>query len=85
MGMISVGRDNWRDLSVEVGITAVRTEEFVMIRQLLEMFKDFLILAEVCFSFFFFPLLRVPNGVFRLSRWLLAPTAQLLFQLPLIP
>ncbi|RPB01463.1 hypothetical protein L873DRAFT_658642 [Choiromyces venosus 120613-1] len=42
-----VGRDNWRDLSVEVGITAVRTEEFVMIRQLLEMFKDFQILAEV--------------------------------------
>ncbi|KAG0128489.1 hypothetical protein HOY82DRAFT_580063 [Tuber indicum] len=42
-----VGRDNWRDLSVEVGITAVRTEEFVMIRQLLEIFKDFLILAEV--------------------------------------
>ena len=83
MGMISVGRDNWRDLSVEVGITAVRTEEFAMIRQLLEMFKDFLILAEVCFSFF--PLLRVPNGVFRLSRWLLAPTAQLLFHLPLIP
>lgn len=53
MGMISVGRDNWRDLSVEVGITAVRTEEFVMIRQLLEMFKDFLILAEVCVSLFF--------------------------------
>ncbi|PWW72922.1 hypothetical protein C7212DRAFT_359992 [Tuber magnatum] len=42
-----VGRDNWRDLSVEVGITAVRTEEFVMMRQLLEMFKDFHILAEV--------------------------------------
>jgi len=50
VGLISVGRDNWRDLSVEVGITAVRAEEFVMIRQLLEIFKDFLILAEVCFS-----------------------------------
>jgi len=64
VGLVSVGRDNWRDLSVEVGITAIRTEEFVMIRQLLEIFKDFLILSEVCFSPF--PPARVPNGVFRL-------------------
>jgi len=38
VGLISVGRDNWRDLSVEVGITAIRAEEFVMIRQLLKIF-----------------------------------------------
>lgn len=42
-----VGRDNWRDLSVEVGITAVTTNQFILLRQLLEQFCDMGVLVEV--------------------------------------
>lgn len=42
-----VGRDNWRDLSVEVGITAVTTGQFVLLRGLLEMFQDMAVLVDV--------------------------------------
>lgn len=42
-----VGRDNWRDLSVEVGITAVTTNQFILLRQLLEQFRDLSVLVEV--------------------------------------
>lgn len=42
-----VGRDNWRDLSVEVGITAVSTTQFVLLRGLLELFQDMAVLVDV--------------------------------------
>lgn len=42
-----VGRDNWRDLSVEVGITAVTTGQFVAMRRLLEVWREIGVLADV--------------------------------------
>lgn len=43
----SVGPSNWRDLTVEVGITAITLQQFLLVRKILEEFEDFGILADV--------------------------------------
>ena len=42
-----VGPSNWRDLTVEVGITAITLQQFLLVRKLLEEFEDYGILADV--------------------------------------
>jgi mediator of RNA polymerase II transcription subunit 12, fungi type len=42
-----VGPNNWRDLTIEVGISAITAEQFSIIRHILEDFEDFSILADV--------------------------------------
>ncbi|KAL7269262.1 RNA polymerase II mediator complex subunit [Rhizina undulata] len=42
-----VGRDNWRDLSVDVGTTTISTRQFCLIRGVLEDFRDYVVLADV--------------------------------------
>lgn len=45
-----VGPSNWRDLTVEVGITAITLQQFLLVRKLLEEFEDYGILADVSFT-----------------------------------
>lgn len=42
-----VGPNNWRDLTVEVGITAITLQQFLLVRKVLEEFSDYGILADV--------------------------------------
>ncbi|KAI5801551.1 hypothetical protein DFH27DRAFT_557170 [Peziza echinospora] len=42
-----VGPNNWRDLTVEVGITAITLQQFLLVRKVLEEFEDYGILSEV--------------------------------------
>ncbi|KAI9860017.1 MAG: RNA polymerase II mediator complex subunit [Trichoglossum hirsutum] len=44
---VPVGPNNWRDLTIEVGISAITVEQFTVIRRILEDFDDFSILADV--------------------------------------
>lgn len=49
----SVGRDNWRDLSIEVGISAITLPQFTMIRKVLEECEDFIVLADVSIPLYY--------------------------------
>lgn len=42
-----VGPNNWRNLTVEVGITAITLQQFLLVRKVLEEFEDYGILADV--------------------------------------
>ncbi|RPB19444.1 hypothetical protein L211DRAFT_814567 [Terfezia boudieri ATCC MYA-4762] len=42
-----VGPNNWRDLTVEVGITAITLQQFLLVRKILEEFSDYGILADI--------------------------------------
>ncbi|KAF8476212.1 hypothetical protein BDZ91DRAFT_819063 [Kalaharituber pfeilii] len=42
-----VGPNNWRDLTVEVGITAITLQQFLLVRKILEEFEDYGILSDV--------------------------------------
>ncbi|KAH0543775.1 hypothetical protein FGG08_001957 [Glutinoglossum americanum] len=44
---VPVGPNNWRDLTIEVGISAITAEQFTIIRHILVDFEDFSILADV--------------------------------------
>ncbi|KAI9769426.1 MAG: RNA polymerase II mediator complex subunit [Geoglossum simile] len=44
---VPVGPNNWRDLTIEVGISAITADQFAVIRRILEEFEDFSILADV--------------------------------------
>ncbi|KAI9776029.1 MAG: RNA polymerase II mediator complex subunit [Geoglossum umbratile] len=44
---VPVGPNNWRDLTIEVGISAITADQFAIIRRILEDFEDFSILADV--------------------------------------
>lgn len=52
-----LGESNWKDLTVEVGISAVTLPQFLLVRRVLEEFEDFGLLSEVrmftCQQFFY--------------------------------
>jgi len=45
--MHRLGESNWKDLTVEVGISAITLSQFLLVRRVLEEFEDFGLLSEV--------------------------------------